>query len=401
MMLGYDMCLHVWKECNVGKDVELIFVDGGVNEMNPFSINTIKNEFNVYCSSFKDIVESTKTNILTVDSFCERVNKDDSILMDMNGSMAFYNDSFQKLVKDNLLKKVCIMGGVLDDQPPDTLSTTPFLNRFATATMNQLYSNNKTYNFMIDLQNIYCDIVSNNEINYGFTYPLIEGRADMSKRNDYFNEYKTAMTTMGLLPNNNDSITVKLFDAFYNARNVYDDYIVPLPFKPFDVLSALTLVNPNLNRNLSLLYYQKTYGCTIIQPNYRQPYKNVEGIMKGLLEKHNKSPYQPEFIRNGIKEEIDTFKNDKFMQDVSIYPVYNNIYRTPVIQQKSGLEQRAAVRSYIESIITGGRVGGSRRYVRKSLDNCTVVELRERAAKRGVNVYGLRKAEIIAKLRRR
>ena len=38
--------------------------------------------------------------------------------------------------------------------------------------------------------------------------------------------------------------------------------------------------------------------------------------------------------------------------------------------------------------------------VRKSLDKCTVKELKERATKRGVKISGLKKAEIIAKLRK-
>ena len=38
--------------------------------------------------------------------------------------------------------------------------------------------------------------------------------------------------------------------------------------------------------------------------------------------------------------------------------------------------------------------------VRKSLDKCTVDELKTRAAKRGIKVTGLKKAEIIAKLRK-
>ena len=43
--------------------------------------------------------------------------------------------------------------------------------------------------------------------------------------------------------------------------------------------------------------------------------------------------------------------------------------------------------------------GGRKASARKSLDDCTVAELKERAAKRGINVTGLKKAEIIAKLR--
>ena len=44
--LALRMCTDIWN--SISGDVKLFFVDGGVNEINPFSIDTIKNEFNVY-----------------------------------------------------------------------------------------------------------------------------------------------------------------------------------------------------------------------------------------------------------------------------------------------------------------------------------------------------------------
>lgn len=53
-----------------------------------------------------------------------------------------------------------------------------------------------------------------------------------------------------------------------------------------------------------------------------------------------------------------------------------------------------------EEIKSGGAMKKKATKNKNSLDNCTVAELKEKANKRGVNVKGLKKAEIIAKLRR-
>jgi len=46
-------------------------------------------------------------------------------------------------------------------------------------------------------------------------------------------------------------------------------------------------------------------------------------------------------------------------------------------------------------------VGGKKSLSRKSLDKCTVAELKEKAQKRGIKVTGLKKDEILAKLRKK
>ena len=57
-------------------------------------------------------------------------------------------------------------------------------------------------------------------------------------------------------------------------------------------------------------------------------------------------------------------------------------------------DEEQVVVKYNVNNITGGKL------VRKLLDKCTVSELKERAARRKINIIGLKKAEIIAKLRK-
>lgn len=262
--LAFDMCIAVWKGCeDLGRDVRLLFVDGGINEVNPFSINTIKNEFNVYCKYFIDVPAPTSSvAILSLKEFCDMAALSD-MYMDMNGSMAFYNDDFAMLM--NRVKCISIMGGVLATAPMDTMSTMSFLNRFGTATMNQLYSKTKTGKFFEDVKahNIPCYVVSNNEINAKFTYGV----------NQSFDEslalYRSKLQGMRLLQSS--GVALDLFNAFYTAKNAGAN-IVPLPYKPFDVLSAYALVHAmevhdDAQKANAKLYYRATYGSTIIASN--------------------------------------------------------------------------------------------------------------------------------------
>ena len=63
---------------------------------------------------------------------------------------------------------------------------------------------------------------------------------------------------------------------------------------------------------------------------------------------------------------------------------------------------KASIMKYMEEILNKNNVvknGGNKKIIRKSLDKCTVEELKARSKKRGIKVTGLKKAEIIAKLR--
>ena len=57
-------------------------------------------------------------------------------------------------------------------------------------------------------------------------------------------------------------------------------------------------------------------------------------------------------------------------------------------------EKQAVTKYNANTITTGGKL------IRKSLDTCTIAELKERAHRRKINVSGLKKADIIAKLRK-
>jgi hypothetical protein len=294
-LLAMHMCNLVWNSCDVIRSPDkrypkFIFVDGGVNEINPFSIRTIKNEFNVYCPALKSLesgefnyvmnqnypfsksVVNEATGMFTSTTFAEFLKKlnqlnDDKIYMDMNGSMAFYDflDESLKGLFLSRLKKVFIMGGVLDNPEVSTLSTNIFLNRFASATMNQLYAKKKTGQFFTDIyqynikntnNKIKVYTVSNNEINKNFKYDKIDKITNDIKTTimSAKTNYKNTMQELSLIPNilalptdHDDTITkrgryvIKLFDAFYDAQ------------KPADLNLHQFIYNPIFSRENALL----------------------------------------------------------------------------------------------------------------------------------------------------
>lgn len=334
--LAYDMCVAVWKDCeDLGPSVNLIFVDGGINEVNPFSINTIKNEFNVYCKYFLgDSHSATGGPIpsLSLEVFCGMAATRD-VYMDMNGSMAFYNDDFSMLMNSQV-KCVSIMGGVLATKAMDTMSTMSFLNRFGTATMNQLYSKTKTGRFLDDVKNkkIPCYVVSNNEINAKFTYKI----------NNSFDDslvlYRSKLQSMGLLKTS--GVALDLFNAFYTAKNAGAN-IVPLPYKPFDVLSAYALVDVmqqtgGHKQTNAKLRYRAEYGSTIIVDNdvvnvdLTTPVILKRGIIIGTMPD---SVAVKKEILDGIKNELQVMIGScddtlpKSYDDYAILDIINCTYK--------------------------------------------------------------------------
>ena len=149
----------IWDEIGGAAKGQLLFCVGGINSVSPFSPTAIKNEIIVYCDLLED-----KPTLLPVDAPEGTVYGSDgkvctvewgsykSIYMDFNGSLAFWNDVWEgqlgvKGVVERL-RGVFVMGGVYADQEPITMSSIPnVLNRFSSATMNQLYHPERTGKF--------------------------------------------------------------------------------------------------------------------------------------------------------------------------------------------------------------------------------------------------------------
>ena len=364
--LAKIMCRRIWDSIPSASHVDLIFIDGGINEINPFSIDTIKNEFDVYSSTLiknPDVVSynganfTSKPNVVGCSECFKEMGLDEwknlvlrnnaDIYMDMNGSMAFYDYRFKELVDAGRVKSVTIMGGVLSYEMVQTLSTTSFLNRFSSATMNQLYAPTKTSKFFADIivanakNAIHVYVVSNNEINKNFTY-------SGNTRDLALSTFITKMEELGLLlPNSPKNIMTQLFKAFYTAKT-NSGFLVPIPFKPFDVLSAWELVkripivsNYDPKHNLTFIPW---YGSTIIsKTDCENPVQDFidKGLQLKVIELNKKLELDrtSAFITSaleGIENERQALKTSN-INTTQIIPIINVEYDLQV-QIENGIK---------------------------------------------------------------
>jgi hypothetical protein len=230
--LAFYMINEVWNEVKVNKKGKIFFCDGGINEINPFHSTAIKNELLVYADSIKDTEKLFNDDI--PDFNINNIKNYDNIYIDFNGSMAFLNSKWLKVldsVKDNI-KAVAIMGGVRDYEEPTTMSAIKdTINRFGYATMNQLYhpeNTKKFFNFLKQNSNIKRYIVTNNLVNKLF--PKITNDKD-NKINKVINL------------NNNNEYLKQISKSFYES-------IFNVQPQPFDYFTALIINNLIYGNNI-------------------------------------------------------------------------------------------------------------------------------------------------------
>jgi len=154
--IAFKMANKIWDE--VPGRGKLMFGIGGINAVNPFSESAIKNEVLVY----SEVIRNTDEQLISPEQgkvyassgvVCTVCWSDYSnIYMDFNGSLSFWNGYLaQSLSQEDVVCKirgVFIMGGVYADREPVTMPAIPnVLNRFSSATMNQLYHPQNTSDF--------------------------------------------------------------------------------------------------------------------------------------------------------------------------------------------------------------------------------------------------------------
>ena len=292
-----------WKWCieTIRPDIEtkpeLIYVKSDAfNSFNPFSNSHVKLEPAVYgdVKNTSKIIE--KVNIVDI-NWLNSFKKD--IIMDMNGSMAWFSLIAEKEEFCKKVQKCFVMGGIIDKSVVNTLSAVPgVLNRLSSATMNQLYHPLATEEFFQIIGGEKLVFITNNEINSNFSWSKpprdSNGTQTFSPGYDVF---KNSMKDRKLIPDNDDHTINNFFDAFYFSR--------PGDRKPFDVISALYLCHFNENNKCEYskgdLHFNKTYGCTILtQGDSSSP--SFDFIMNDA--KNINIPV----IGKGIEAEIDVYK---------------------------------------------------------------------------------------------
>ena len=385
--IAMDIITIIWHRCSEifpNRNVPKIYwIGGGYNTINPFHFSKIKNEVYVYGKPLLTIKKSvTITNYciqLTRDGFISHCNSCSQVFMDMNGSMAWYDTDIEQILT-NKLNCCVVMGGVEPETSIDTISSVPdVINRFSTATMNQLYHPTNTGAFFEKFADK-CIFVTNNAINKYFNWGMKnhKGRTQwltklLTDKNinnieinidNYFNNYDNFKTDINQMLNvmiDNDSkffgtYSETLFDAFYSVDLRKDDR------KPFDMISAYELYKCMMNTpseytKNKTLYFNYTYGITILSQtqienlyeesgnaynHLTKPFPGLPENMKGEMVKEYNATYKLILKRNFlVKYNVQIPKDISFEQLSSgIYFHRHQVSKNSYPQQEGGNQRR-------------------------------------------------------------
>ena len=267
--MAFEIVSGIWEELS-GEKGGLYFCIGGVNCINPFSATAIKNELLVYSRLVPSpkvkigvkegmIYDAARSVASGVGEPCQlNLAKYSKICIDFNGPMSFFDDAWQERLRESK-DRICaafVMGGVLSSEPPTTMPSIPgTLNRFSSATMNQLYHPQRAASFFsfLDLYKIRAFVVVNNDICDLATFDETD---DGKVKN--FNGVDSFLSSNGL-----DGRFLR------DVARAHYEGMYPTARKPFDYYSAVALTAYLRDESQppavpSNLFYSGVYGLALV-----------------------------------------------------------------------------------------------------------------------------------------
>jgi len=273
---AYSMSKYVWEEAKPrGK---LLFEIGGTNSVNPFSAKAIKIESKVYGDAFKNSKTLIDLSMETCKGKCAQgavfttsqtqtrdfsLNYYDEIYMDFCGSMAFLTDEWLGKLEavSGKIKGVFVMGGVLANVVPETLSAMPeILNRFSCATMNQLYHPENSAKFFDFIEKHNASLT---DVHHGPTFPVYV------ITNNSVPDLKTVDTLESFLDANGLTVQTHPFLRTLEQKYYSSPYAPPKK-QAFDFYAAKALTTVLEGAAPTFppadVYYDTKYGVTLVMP---------------------------------------------------------------------------------------------------------------------------------------
>ena len=264
--VAFEILTKIWREGQEDRG-ELFFCIGGINSINPFSPSAIKNELCAYANlvpeprhKLQDPVERKIYCSETAEVSKFNLERYSEIFIDFNGPMSFFHQMWREdLSRPEVVRNIkgaFIMGGVFSSEKPVTMpSIQGKINRFSSATMNQLYHPQHSSDFFAFLNsfNIPAFVVANNVVRDFMTYD---------------NDSKDAVNNRGI-------------EEFLVSNELQGDFLKQLalahytgthrpPRKPFDYYTALALTaslrgaaKPS-SWPSKRLFYSNVYGLALI-----------------------------------------------------------------------------------------------------------------------------------------
>ncbi len=263
--VAFEILASIWHE---GKEVKgkLFFCIGGINSINPFSSSAIKNELFAYANLVSNPqkkimpVEGAIYSAETAEVLKLNLTHYSEIYIDFNGPMSFFHQVWrEELSRPEVvcnIKGAFIMGGVFSSEKPVTMPSIPGnINRFSSATMNQLYHPQRSADFFAFLNsfNVPAFVIANNVV---------------SDLRTYDDETETVANTRGI----EEFLVSNKLEGDFLKRIALTHYtgIHKPPRKPFDFYTALALTACLRGSAIQSswpskkLFYSGVYGLALI-----------------------------------------------------------------------------------------------------------------------------------------
>jgi len=257
--LAFRIVVRVWEDMGaVGK---VYFYIGGVNDVNPFSLDRVKNDVLVFSVAAADDMvrlDPTEGNVYNHHGVLLKpdIGLYDEIFVDFNGSMAFFKTQswletdLRVATEHGKIKGAFIMGGVLAEESPRTSPAIEgVLNRFSSATMNQLYSPLGTARFFQFLSDHGIDafVVTNNAV--------VEVATAKEKQDKDFHGLREFFTGNGL----RGQFLYEIALEYYGGGS---------PQKPFDYYTAIGISMAKIGyfhrEHPKKMFFNVKYGCCLV-----------------------------------------------------------------------------------------------------------------------------------------
>jgi hypothetical protein len=304
--LAFHMVSEIWDDVSFRYKGVLYFYVGGINDINPFSISSLKNEIFVYSDLVVDGRDAKASKMVKLarcdEGSCfygshnsgmsvgapvssnvfDMLGQHPEIYIDFNGSMAFFNGSWKNALEQckNVVKGGFVMGGVYSYARPSTMpSIDNVLNRFSCATMNQLYHPLNTASFFETMRGLKCGvyIISNNAVGNQETVDATDKKTDVGWKkfldanfqSGFFNSEQYAGET---------SILKKFAGVFYNCK--YNP-----PRRAFDFYTATALVARMSFLEIGSdanLFFDDTFGVTLV--SYCMDWSETVGMYSAYID---------------------------------------------------------------------------------------------------------------------
>lgn len=240
-------------------------------------------------------------------------------------------------------------------------------------------------------------IISNNfqvSISTKYYENIINGNIDLFKLlfNEYINSNKieNIKLYLSLIPEDNYDHILKLIEYIISEESKY--YTVMTVLNEFQPTSS---IDTDTKINTFKLLVDK-----YLETQQEKEKNNLKAFLNGPKHMPKTSQNKKEYIEY-IQSVIET--NDRKYMEI-ILSLLMKLNFQQLIDLKTYIETTFETKTkFIEKVIQNidGSIAAKTGGKRKPLTTCTVAELKAKAKKRGIKVTGLKKAEIIAKLRRR